>query len=198
MVTEHIQVNMAYFAELDANEKVLRVVSVDNSNVSANMAIDGETYCENNIAEDPNIPYVGGVYPGVAWKQTSINHSFRKRFAAVDGYFVDDSGDGYFTAPKPYSDWVLNVTDGAYYPPIEKPSVDTYTEDSKTYQYVIAWDQDNTRYTATKVAPIKDTDRDTFTRWNVDGETITEEEVDTPASSLTDVVVWDPSSASWS
>jgi len=185
---------MAHFAELDANEKVLRVVAVDNSNVSADMATDGETYCDNNMVEDPNIQYVGGVYPGVAWKQTSYNHNFRKRFAVVGGYFVDDSGEGYFTTDKQYPDWVLNVTDGAYYPPLAKPSVDTYTEDSKTYQYDVNWDQDNKRYTATKVQLIVP-----HVRYKInDDDTRTEETVVSPASSLTDVVIWDPSSGSWS
>ena len=72
---------MAHFAELDSNKKVLRVNVVDDSNVSADMAVDGETWCANNISEDPSIAYVDGAYPGVAWKQTSYNHNFRKRFA---------------------------------------------------------------------------------------------------------------------
>jgi hypothetical protein len=67
---------MAQFAELDKDNKVLRVVAVDDSHVSADMAIDGETWCANNIVEDPAIAYVDGAYPGVAWKQCSYNHNF--------------------------------------------------------------------------------------------------------------------------
>ena len=51
---------MAQFAELDKDNKVLRVVAVDDSHVSADMAIDGETWCANNIVEDPAIAYVDG------------------------------------------------------------------------------------------------------------------------------------------
>ena len=40
---------MAQFVELDKDNKVLRVVAVDDSHVSADMAIDGETWCANNI-----------------------------------------------------------------------------------------------------------------------------------------------------
>ena len=64
---------MAQFAELDKDNKVLRVVAVDDSHVSADMAIDGETWCANNIVEDPAIAYVDGAYTGVAWKQCSYN-----------------------------------------------------------------------------------------------------------------------------
>jgi hypothetical protein len=145
---EHGHHNMAHFAELDATNKVIRIVVVDNSNVSADMALDGEQWCENNIDEDPAISYVGGKYPGVAWKQTSYNNNFRKRYAAIGGYFIDDSGEGYFTAPKQFDDWVLNTADGAYYPPVAMPpeNKQTYSADSKTWHYNIEYDQTNKQW----------------------------------------------------
>jgi len=194
---------MAHFAELDKDNKVLRVVVVDDSNVSADMAVDGETWCANNIDEDPGIAYVDGSYPGVAWKQTSHSHAFRKRFAAVDGYFIDDSGEGYFTGFKIHANWVLNTTDGAYYPPVPLPTVLDYAEGGETYEYRIKWDQANTRYTATKV----DGSENPYWRIKTTGVNATRsnrldvevyENVSDPSSDLTQVRVWDATNKSWS
>ena len=38
---------MAHFAELDENNKVLRICVVDNAHVPSDMHVDGETWCEN-------------------------------------------------------------------------------------------------------------------------------------------------------
>lgn len=188
---------MAHFAELDSNNKVLRVVVVDNENVSADMAIDGEQWCANNIPEDPSIPYVDGSYPGVAWKQTSYNHNFRKRFAGPGGYFIDDGGDGYFTTIKQYDNWVLNTTDGAYYPPIPTPSVTTYVEDGKTFEYRIHWEQDNNRYIATKVEGTPETG---YWRLNTTNgyENAEYENYPSVSADLLTQLVWDPNTSTWS
>ena len=186
---------MAHFAELDKDNKVLRVVSVDDSHVSADMAIDGETWCANNIVEDPAIAYVDGAYPGVAWKQCSYNHNFRKRMAAVDGHFVDDGGDGYFVMPKPYANWVLNASGGWYEPPTPLPSTTTYTDGANTFQYLIHWDQDNTRYFATKVEGTDDTG---WWRNKVTGADTTEmETVSSPTDEQKATLIWDPSNSTW-
>ena len=187
---------MAHFAELDATNKVLRIVVVDDSHVSANMATDGETWCANNIADDPTIPDVGGVYPGVAWKQTSYNNNFRKRFAAVDGYFIDDSGEGYFTTAKQFSDWVLNTADGAYYQPLAVPSTLTFAADSKTYKYTIEWDQSNTRWLAYEVHG----EVGAYYRSRVnnnDVNDLTEEAISSPTSAQLAAKVWNTSSSAW-
>ena len=188
---------MAHFAELDKDNKVLRVVSVDDSHVSADMATDGETWCANNIAEDPSIAYVDGSYPGVSWKQTSHSHSLRKRFAGPECVFIDDGGDGCFTTPKPFANWVLNSSDGAYYPPVATPSVTTYTEGSDTFEYVIEWDQDNTRFIATKVGGSENPYyRHKINTANAEvSETIS---LSDPASTLTTTLVWNLDSSSWS
>ena len=190
---------MAHFAELDATNKVLRIVVVDNSNVSADMAADGETWCANNVADDPAIPNVGGVYPGVAWKQTSYNNNFRKRFAAVDGYFIDDSGEGYFTTVKVDDDWVLNTTDGAYYQPVALPPDNklTYSADSKTYKYSISWDQANTRFLGYEVTGENAGKYFRNLVNNNDINDLTEEAVSSPTSSQLAAKVWNPSSQAW-
>jgi len=193
---------MAHFAELDKDNKVLRVCTVDDSNVSADMAVDGETWCANNIPEDPTITYVDGAYPGIAWKQTSFNHNFRKRFAGPGCYFVDDSGTGYFTTPKPYANWVLNTTDGAYYPPVALPTIKDYSEGDQKFEYRITWDQDNTRYIAVKVVgtvnPYWRINTTNLNAQRTNYEDTTYESVTDPSSDLTQIRVWDADANSWS
>lgn len=55
---------MAYFAELDINNKVLRVISVPDEHEA-----DGENWCHNLL---------GGI-----WKQTSYNARIRGKYAGV-------------------------------------------------------------------------------------------------------------------
>ena len=61
---------MAHFAELDGDNKVLRVCVVDNAHVPSDKHADGETWCTN--------------FWGGTWKQTSYNSNFRKQFAGID------------------------------------------------------------------------------------------------------------------
>ena len=78
---------MAHFAELNAENTVVRVIVVDN-----NVLLD-----ENNIEqEDLGIQFCQSLYGGV-WKQTSYNENFRGLFAGV-GYTYDSQLDQ-FVAP---------------------------------------------------------------------------------------------------
>jgi len=81
---------MAHFAEIDANNIVIRVIVVDNS-----VAIDeatGAAFCASLL--------------GGTWKQTSYNGNFRKRFAGV-GFKYDAKLDA-FIPPKPFQSWVFD------------------------------------------------------------------------------------------
>ena len=85
---------MAHFAELDSDNKVIRVIVISNEDVDANggdLHADAETFVSSIVPHSEN---------GVAWKQTSYNHSFRKQFAGA-GTIYDASKDK-FLAPQPY------------------------------------------------------------------------------------------------
>ncbi len=71
---------MAHFAELDNDNKVLRVIVVSEDNES-----EGETWCKNLL--------------GGRWKQTSYNGNIRGMFAGV-GYTYDADLDE-FVPPEP-------------------------------------------------------------------------------------------------
>jgi phage shock protein PspC (stress-responsive transcriptional regulator) len=70
---------MAHFAELDLNNKVLRVVVACNQNIANNGGEQSEQAAEHfkTIA-----PFSSN---GVKWVQTSYNRNFRKQFAGI-GY----------------------------------------------------------------------------------------------------------------
>jgi|TARA_R110002050_G_scaffold288466_1_gene440455 hypothetical protein len=116
---------MAHFAELDENNKVLRVVVVGNDCVPSDEHIDGETWCIN-------------FFKGGTWKQTSYNNNFRKQFAGI-GYTYDPAKNKFISGSL-YASWVLDVNDD-WQAPVTYP---TDTTDKN-----ISWDEDNLRWTAT-------------------------------------------------
>ena len=113
---------MAHFAELDNDNKVLRVVVVGNDCVPSDEHIDGETWCIN-------------FFKGGTWKQTSYNHNFRKQYAGV-GYTYD-AAKNKFISPQPYDSWSLDASDD-WQAPITFPSI--------TDEYIISWNE--TKYNA--------------------------------------------------
>ena len=93
---------MASFAELNENNKVIRVVKMADDISTSNgplgdndMHVDGESWCNK-------------FFKGGSWKQTSFSGSFRKQIAAP-GYTYDESLD-MFISPKPYPGFVLNAS----------------------------------------------------------------------------------------
>lgn len=103
---------MAHFAELDANNVVLRVVVVGNADASDANGVEkehiGAAFCERLF--------------GGTWKQTSYNGNMRKRYAGI-GYTFNAELDA-FVAPKPFASWVLNNTTAEWEAPIPMPVVE--------------------------------------------------------------------------
>ena len=112
---------MAHFAELDENNIVLRVCVVDNACVPSDKHADGEDWCTN--------------FWGGAWKQTSYNHNFRKRYAGI-GYTYDSVKDK-FIEPQPFASFTLDENDD-WQAPIEYPTdgdeTNWYKWDESVYQ----------------------------------------------------------------
>lgn len=73
---------MSHFAELDENNKVIRVLVGDNNDPAGD---EGYSWFINNL--------------GGTWVQTSYNGKIRYNFAGI-GYSYDDKADA-FIAPKP-------------------------------------------------------------------------------------------------
>ena len=101
---------MAHFAELDDNNKVLRVIVVNNA-----VLLDEQ----NNENEQLGATFCNSLLGG-RWIQTSYSGSIRKNFAA-NGYTYDSELDA-FIGPKPYPSWVLNTNTCTWEPPTEYPN----------------------------------------------------------------------------
>jgi hypothetical protein len=86
---------MAHFAELDENNKVVRVISVNN-----------EELLVNNIeVESKGIEFCEALLGGI-WIQTSYNAKIRKNYAGID-YSYDSVRDA-FIAPQCHVEAVLD------------------------------------------------------------------------------------------
>ena len=124
---------MAHFAELDNNNQVIRVIVISNDDVDANggeLSTEAETFVASIV---PHSEY------GVAWKQTSYNHNFRKQYAGT-GQFYDKVKDK-FIAPQPWPSWYLDTNDD-WQPPVNFPN----TVEIGGLRANATWDEANRRW----------------------------------------------------
>ena len=100
---------MAHFAEIDANDVVLRVIVIDNKDTSDANGVEkehiGAAFCERLF--------------GGTWKQTSYNGNIRKNYAGI-GYIYNAILDA-FIPPQPYPSWILD-DDAQWQPPVAMPT----------------------------------------------------------------------------
>jgi len=125
---------MAHFAEIDINNKVLRVITACNQDIANNGGDQSEQAALhfqslNKFSEN-----------GVKWVQTSYNNNFRKQYAGKD-YTYDPNKDK-FIRPQPFTSWSLDANDD-WQAPVAYPTVTTYGDNRK---YFINWDETNLRW----------------------------------------------------
>ena len=137
---------MAHFAELDANNIVLRVIAISDSdapNENAGIAFCKSLYGDSTIWKQTsyntkrNVHIVqqpdGRVTGGVKW--ITGGTPFRKNYAGI-GMIYNSTIDG-FVKPQPYASWNLNSTTGEWEAPVAYPSDgDDYTWDESSRQWV--------------------------------------------------------------
>lgn len=115
---------MAHFAQIDENNKVIKVVVIDNKNLLDYNGVEveeiGVEFCKNLFGE------------GTTWKQTSYNNNFRYRYASI-GYTYDPELDA-FIPPKPFPSWIFNYETLDWESPIGPPP--------KNSTFYI-WDEEN-------------------------------------------------------
>ena len=92
---------MAHWAELDDNNKVIRVLVGDNDDPNGDQ---GYQWLLDNL--------------GGRWVKTSYNGKIRKQYAGV-GYFYHENAD-VFIAPQPYPSWTLD-NNYDWQPPTPQP-----------------------------------------------------------------------------
>ena len=124
---------MAHFAELDSNNTVIRVVVISNEDVDANggdLHADAETFVASIV---PHLE------TGVAWKQTSYNHNFRKQYCGPGDIY--DSFKDKFISPQPFPSWYLDNNDD-WQPLVNFPD----TVDIDGLRANATWDETNRRW----------------------------------------------------
>lgn len=92
---------MSHFAEIDDNNKVLRVLVGDNNDPAGD---EGYQWLLDNL--------------GGTWIKTSFNNKIRKQYAGI-GYTYDPVAD-VFIAPQPYPSWSLDENFD-WQPPTPRP-----------------------------------------------------------------------------
>ena len=125
---------MAHFAELDLNNKVLRVVVACNQDIANNGGEQSEQAAEHFKKVCPFSE------KGVKWVQTSYNNNFRKQYAGI-GYTFDSTKNK-FIAPQPFASWSLDANDD-WQAPVAYPTVTTYGDNVR---YFISWDETGQRW----------------------------------------------------
>jgi hypothetical protein len=125
---------MAHFAEIDKNNKVLRVIVIDNNDVN----LAGGDY---SITAEEKVKTIVPFTTGVRWVQTSYNKKARKKYAGI-GDTYDPIKDK-FISRQPYSSWLLDANDD-WQTPVAYPTITTYGDN---IPYFIYWDENNQRWT---------------------------------------------------
>jgi hypothetical protein len=105
---------MAHFAEIDANNQVLRVVVIANADI-----------CDDNGSESEALgkAFCHALYDG-EWIQTSYNGKIRGKYAGIGDTY--NAGEDIFIVPQPHDSW---TRDGSYWkPPVPYPTDDKFYE----------------------------------------------------------------------
>lgn len=129
---------------------VVEIVKVGND-IPANggtlgendMHIDGENWCKN-------------FFQGGIWKQTSIGHGFRGRYAMIGGTY--DYATDRFYPRQPFASWSLNAN-GDWEAPITYPAITTYDDNGADIPYNIFWNEQAQQWKSTD----RNTPRNVFT-----------------------------------
>jgi len=115
---------MAYFAELDKNNIVLRVVVIEDKYEK-----DGIVWCED-------------FFNGGIWLQTSYTGAIRKNYAGINDIY-DPELDAFYK-PQPYPSWSLD-SNCQWQPPVPRPILE------KLGNQIVVWDENNTEWVITDI-----------------------------------------------
>ena len=119
---------MAYFAELDKNNLVLRVIVIDQESINTGNWGNPDNWLQTSYNTR------GGVHYAPNSNTPDGGIALRKNYAGI-GYTYDSTRDA-FIAPKNYQSWVLNEDTCQWDAPTP------YPDDGKMYD----WNEDNTSW----------------------------------------------------
>ncbi len=125
---------MAHWAELDENNKVIRVLVGDNNDPSGD---EGYSWLLNNLGGNwvkTSYNAIGGKRRNPETGEITEEAGFRKNYAGI-GYTYDSTHDA-FIPPKPFNSWILDNQTCLWYSPTPMPS------DGNIYK----WNEDTTSW----------------------------------------------------
>ena len=119
---------MSYFADLDSENIVIRVIAADQDFIDSGKVGDPNNWVQTSYNTR------GGVHYAPNSNTPDGGVALRKNYAGV-GYTYDETRDA-FILPKPYPSWILNEDTCKWDAPTPMP------DDGKIYY----WDEDTTNW----------------------------------------------------
>lgn len=109
---------MSYFAQINSNNIVERVLSIDQAEIDTGNWGDPVTWIQTSYNTK------GGVYytPNTTTPDPDQSKAFRKNYAGIGDTWLPNGPDGAgFTAPAPYPSWVMNSFSYLWEAPVPLP-----------------------------------------------------------------------------
>ena len=139
---------MAHFAKLEANNKVIAVLTLNNSDMLNADGIEDESVGQQYLEKHNN-------WPAQMWIQTSYNTAngqhrnggtpFRGNYAGL-GYIWDEENQ-IFWPKKPYISWVKHIPTASWKSPVgdapELTEEQTAQNTANTHEWVYNWNEEN-------------------------------------------------------
>ena len=127
---------MAYFAQLNENNVVTRVIVVNDDDTSDSNGVVSENigigFCEKTFGADTN------------WKQTTYDGNIRGNYAGIGLTYMENvatlgvGSTDIFIEQQPYASWTIGVNTAQWYPPIARPDL-SFSQVEEGYCY--EWDE---------------------------------------------------------
>ena len=116
---------MSYFAEIDENNIVKRVIVAEQDFINSGAVGDPKNWIQTSYNTVAGVNVKGGT-------------ALRKNYAGI-GYKYDKEKDAFILPEPVHKTWVLDEETGQYKPPIERPKNETkdYSYNDKT----TAWEE---------------------------------------------------------
>jgi hypothetical protein len=139
---------MAHFAKLEANNKVIAVLTLNNSDMLNADGIEDESVGQQYLEKHNN-------WPAQMLIQTSYNTAngqhrnggtpFRGNYAGI-GYTWDEENQ-IFWPKKPYTSWVKHIPTASWKSPVgdapELTEEQTAQNTANTHEWVYNWNEEN-------------------------------------------------------
>ena len=132
---------MAHFAQLDQNNKVIKVIVIGDDDIIAFDGTESEDLgvqiCKNLMGADTN------------WKQTSYNSNMRGNYAGIGFTYMSNVatlGGGstdIFIEPVVHESWSVGVNTAQWYPPDDAPTQPSLSDADHAAGKSYQWNETN-------------------------------------------------------